>query len=335
MPRRDAPAAVLELHTDPRWGSAYWCDHFRRRGLRPADVLADPLAAGLMDSEELRRRPLEDFVPRRLLEAGTRLITSETSGLTGKPVVTAFTETEFHAAFVEPFLRRAEETGFPLRVNWLWAGPTGPHAIGKAVHAILRAVGGRDPFSIDFDPRWFRKLPENSVGRQRYLAHVGAQVMDILETQRVEALFTTPPVIRMLIAKWPPERRAAIRGVHYGGMGITAAEYREFHAAFPNAVHLHGYGNSMFGVFVESGFGPEGIEYRTASPRLRLDLVQDTDGGGFRTCAPGEIGRVMLSRFDESFLILNHLERDLATRIPDGIRDPHPPNLELNRKIIY
>ena len=326
---------ILALHADARWGSPYWAEVFARRGLTPADVLADPRAAGLMDSEAMRRRPYTDFVPRRLLEAGVRLVTSETSGLTGKPIVTVFTEAEFHAGFVEPFVRRAEAVGFPLRARWLYAGPSGPHAIGKAVREILRAVGGLDPFSVDFDPRWFRRLPEGSVSRDRYLDHIEAQVMDVFETQPVDVLFTTPPVVRRVAARLPAARRAELRGLHYGGIGMTADEYREFREAFPNAVHLHGYGNSMFGVFVETGFHAEaGIEYGTDSPRVEVELVSERDGR-LVPCAVGEVGRVMLARFDESYLILNHLERDLATRTAAGLIDPHSPSRELNRKIIY
>lgn len=334
MGANDTLLRALHTHADPRWGSTYWREYLGRRGLKPEDVAADPACVGLMDAEALRCRPVEDFIPARLLADRVRLVTSETSGMTGKPVVTVFTDAEFHEAFVEPFLRRAAETGFPLRSNWLWAGPSGPHAIGKAVREILRAAGGLDPFSVDFDPRWYRRLPEDSVGRTRYMAHVEAQIMDVLDTQRVDVIFSTPPVIRRIAERLGEKRRAALRGIHYGGMSISAAEYAGFRDAFPNAVHLHGYGNSLFGVFVETGFGPAGIEYGTSSARVRVDVVREVSGR-WTPCADGETGRVMLSRFDESFLILNHLERDVATRLPGAIRDPHPPQPQTNRQTLY
>jgi thienamycin biosynthesis protein ThnN len=335
MVTQDTKLRILRLHTDPTGGAPYWIETFRRLGLTVEQVIDTPLAAGFMDAEALRRRPIEDFIPRRLLARGVRLITSETSGMTGKPIVTVFTESEFQAGFVAGFVARAEQAGFPLRANWLWAGPSGPHVIGKAVREILRSVGGLDPFSIDFDPRWFRKLPGDSVARERYMAHLESQIMDLLDTQRIDVLFSTPPVIRLLAERLSPARRDAIRGVHYGGMSITPDEYDGLKRAFPKAVHLHGYGNSMFGMFTESACGPAGIEYSTASSeRIQLDLLAE-EGGTFLPCTVGETGRVMLSRFDESMMILNHLERDLATLTPDGILDPHPPNPAVNRKTIY
>jgi thienamycin biosynthesis protein ThnN len=335
MVTRDSRLRILRRHTDPIGGAPYWIETFRRLDLTAEQVADAPSAAGFMDAEALRQRPIEDFIPRRLLDSGTRLITSETSGMTGKPIVTVFTEAEFHSGFVAGFVSRAEQVGFPLRANWLWAGPSGPHVIGKAVREILRAVGGLDPFSIDFDPRWFRKLPEDSMARERYMAHIESQIMDVLDTQRIDVLFSTPPVIRLLAARLSPARRDAIRGVHYGGMSIGPDEYASLKMAFPKAVHLHGYGNSMFGMFTETACGPAGIDYATStSERVQLDLLAGEEGA-LRPCAIGETGRVMLSRYDESMMILNHLERDLATRTPEGIRDPHPPHPSTNRKTIY
>ena len=331
----DTRLRILRLHTDATDGAPYWIETFRRLKLTPEQVAQSPGVAGFMDAEALRQRPIEDFIPRRLLERETRFILSETSGMTGKPIVAAFTEPEFRAAFVDGFMARATEAGFPLRANWLWAGPSGPHAIGKAICEILRVGGGLDPFSIDFDPRWFRKLPEDSIARERYMAHLEAQIMDVLDTQRIDVLFSTPPVIRRLADRLSATRRDAIRGVHYGGMSIGPDDYAALKAAFPKAVHLHGYGNSLFGMFTESASGADGIAYATSgSTRVELDLLAG-DEGAFRSCAVGETGRVMLSRFDESMMILNHLERDLATRTPDGILDPHPPNPAVNRKTIY
>lgn len=333
---RETRLGTIALHTDPHWGSVYWRERFAARGLGAADVADNPALIGVMDQAALRQRPVEDFIPRRVLESGARLITSETSGMTGRPIVTVFSEREFQDAFVEPFLHRARAVGFPLRARWLWIGPSGPHAIGKAVREILRAVDGFDPFSIDFDPRWFRKMPAESTGRARYLAHLEAQIMDVLDRQRVEVLFATPPILRRLAARLPAERRAAFTGVHYGGMSLSAAEYDELRAAFPNAVHLHGYGNSLFGVFIESGRGPDGIRYAAHSARVSLDVVQPAaDGADWSVCAPGETGRVLLSRYDESFMILNQLERDVATRTDDGILDPHPPDPATNRATLY
>ena len=327
--------AVLALHGDPERGSPYWIEFFRARGLTAEAVARDPALAGVMDAEALRRRPLEDFVPRAIRESGQPLVTGETGGFTGDPVVTAYLEAEFTAGFVTPFLERAAEIGFPVRCNWLWAGPSGPHIIGKAVRAILREVGGMDPFAVDFDPRWFNKLPEASLSRQRYLDHLHAQILRILERQRVDVLFTTPPVVRMLGETLPEGKRRAIRGIHYGGVAIPAAEYDFFLNAFPNAIHLSGYGNSLFGMFPEETRSAAGIEYRTeGSARIDVGILRDP--ADLRSAAaPGQEGRIVMSRYDHSFLILNLLERDIATRTERGILDPRPEARFANQKVIY
>jgi hypothetical protein len=42
-----------------------------------------------------------------------------------------------------------------------------------------------------------------------------------------------------------------------------------------------------------------------------------------------------MSRYDRSFLILNLLERDIATRTERGILDPRPEARFASQKVIY
>jgi hypothetical protein len=262
------------------------------------------------------------------------MITAETSGFSGKPISTVFSEEEFHAGFIEPFVRDAARIGFPLDGRWLWIGPSGPHIIGKAVREIVRTVGGRDPYSIDFDSRWYKKMPPGSLSQERYMKHIEEQTFHVLETQSVDVIFTTPPVLHMLASRMSQEARERIRGVHYGGVAITADEYRLFHHAFSRAVHVSGYGNSLFGVFIERSWDETGITYSTNSSRIDVDVVHVEDGT-INMCAVGETGRVLMSRYDESFLIINMLERDCATKAVEGITDPRPPATSLTQKVLY
>lgn len=325
---------ILRLHASPDEGSPYWIRFFKERGLTPDEVAEVPSRAGFMDADALRQLPLDEFLSRKVAEAGEHLITGESGGFTGPPVTTAFQRAEFTAGFVTPFLRRAAAIGFPVAGRWLWIGPSGPHTIGKAVRAILEEVGGLDPFSVDFDPRWFNRLPEDSMSRRRYLDHLREQSLRILLRERIEVIFATPPVIAMLAGELPAEKRLAIRGVHYGGMAMTPADYDSFVSAFPNAVHLSGYGNSLFGMFPETGRSARGIEYAISSERIQLDLLGDPGDPESRAPAGGE-GRVVMSRFDESVLILNLLERDVATRTETGIVNPRPEPRFACRKVIY
>ncbi len=326
---------LLRLHTHPDTGSRFWRQRLARLKLDWRQAVEAPERLPPLLAEELRACAIEDFLPRPLLAERPYLVTGETSGFSGRPVLVCFRESEFVAGFVTPFVRRAEAVGFPLRTSWLWAGPSGPHVVGKALREIVRSVGGVDPFAIDFDPRWFRRQARDSLSARRYFAHLLAQIDDLLARQAVEVLYATPPVVKALAETMPEPRRRAIRGVHYAGMAMSAAEYQALRAAFPNAVHLSGYGNSLFGMFPETGCSAAGIDYATASERLEVRVARPSEGGEWIDCAVGETGQLLVSRYDESTLLVNLLLEDLAVRTGDGIRDPHRPHHQLEGKLLY
>ena len=130
-----------------------------------------------------------------------RFVIGETAGTSGEPRATAYRDDEFQAAFVTPFLRVAEATGFPRGEPWLWVGPSGPHIIGKVVRELARQTGSMDPFSVDFDPRWAKRLAEGSLARQRYLDHVTEQALDVLRARKSACCSSRR-------RPWPPWPRA-------------------------------------------------------------------------------------------------------------------------------
>jgi hypothetical protein len=348
-----APAAaadrlrdVLALHFHAEHGSAYWLRRQEALGWSVCDRVRAPEDLGQLGptpAEDLRRFPLRDFVPRALHGQWPRFVSGETAGTGGGPCLTAYREDEFRTAFVEPFLRVARETGFPHGEPWLWVGPSGPHIIGKVVRELARRTGSLDPFSVDFDPRWAKRLAEGSLARRRYLDHVTEQALDVLTREEVGVLFTTPPALAALRDRLTDRQREALHGVHYGGMSLTVAEVNDFRAAFPNAVHLAGYGNTLFGVLMEVEDGPrQALDYFPLADRVLFEVVEDPAGGG-ETCWPprpvgrGRAGRVLFHRLDGSCLLVNVLERDQAERVAptaaaralggwaDGLRNPQPP----------
>ena len=140
-------------------------------------------------------------------------------GGSGAPVATAYRSDEFQAAFVTPFLRVAEATGFPRGAAWLWVGPSGPHIIGKVVRELARQTGSMDPFSVDFDPRWAKRLAEGSLARRRYLEHVVGQALDVLQREEVGVLFITPPALAALGERLSDRQRTFVAGRKDGGVG--------------------------------------------------------------------------------------------------------------------
>ena len=316
---------IVRIHFDPHAGAPYWLERQRELGLDAITVVRgvdDLPKLGPMDEDALRDRPLLDFVPLSQRENLVGAIVTETGGTTGPPKRTVFSREEFETAFVKPFVRVADYAGFPRGASWLWIGPSGPHVIGQAAAACAAAMESPQPFSIDFDPRWFRKLPPDSLARERYMEHLLEQALHVLAVEPISVIFTTPIMLERLAARMTVEQRERIRGVHYGGMRVEPKLLRAAQTEwFPNAVHLAGYGNSLFGVCMEfGGSADRPLRYYPYGSRhlLRLD----------------EAGRVVMSRLDPTVFIPNLPERDcgvLAPAPPDGpagfgsgVQDPQP-----------
>jgi hypothetical protein len=126
-------------------------------------------------------------------------------------------------------------------------------------------------------------------------------------------------------------------------MSLTPEAVNHFRAAFPNAVHLAGYGNTLFGVVMEVADKPRrSVDYFPLGDRLQLHVVQGSNDEEIaRTWPPraveqGECGRVVFHRLDDSCLLVGVVERDQAKRIAasraaralgggaDGLRNPRP-----------
>ncbi len=334
---------VLDLHFHPEHGSLYWLRRQERLGWSVTDRVrcaADLWQLGPTPLDDLRRDPLRDFIPRAFHGQLARFVVGETAGTSGGPRATAYRDDEFQAAFVTPFLKAARAADFPHGEPWLWVGPSGPHVIGKAVRELARQTGSPDPFSVDFDPRWAKRLAAGSLARQRYLDHVTDQVLDVLEREEVGVLFITPPALAALERRLTDRQREAVHGIHYGGLSMTAAEVNHFRTAFPNAVHLAGYGNTLFGVVMEVADPPrQHLDYFPRGDRVRFEVVAGGEESDWppRVLERGVPGRVLFHRLDESCLLVGVVERDEVERVApspearalgyeaDGLRDPHPP----------
>lgn len=324
----DRALRIVRLHCDPRSGARYWIEKAAERKIDVSEDLEgweDLLRFGWMDEEAMRSRPIDDFVPALVPCAEPAMLLGETSALTGLPKTAIFTPSEFEEAFIEPFDPAARAAGFPSSGSWLWIGPSGPHSIGQAAREIARRRSGRDPFSVDFDPRWFNKLAAHSFARRRYLGHLIDQAIHIIERESIEILFTTPSVLEPLAERMTPEARERITGVHYGGQALGRDRSQRLRAElFPGAVHLSGYGNSLFGVSMQIGTtDPDRPRYFPFGKRLRIRIIDpeahiEKPPSEWAEAAPGERGRVVFNRFDRSMMILNLLERDEAGRVVLG-----------------
>ncbi len=338
---------VIDSHFDPRGGSAFWLDREATLGIdarRMVRCVADLELLGEMTVTDLASRPMVDFIPRRFHKRLDQFIVGQTGGTTAmsgaKEAITnfgpwaAFREDEFDEAFVLPFVEAAAHLSFPPHESWLFVGPTGPHIIGKVVARLAASLGSHDPFSVDFDPRWAKRLADGSFARDRYLNHVIEQAMAVVATQNVGVLFTTPPVLAAMAAAMTPLQRQRIRGIHYGGLPVAPPQMLRFQTElFPNAVHLSGYGNTLLGCCLELNAAPgRQLDYFPMGNRLLFEVI---DNAG-RSLSAGHVGQVRVTRLDESMLIARMRERDFGELVLPpagspaefhlpGIRNPGPP----------
>lgn len=332
---------IVAIHFHPERGAPYWIDrarHFPFDPIREIRGVTDLPRLGFMDQDAMRSRPLSDFVPRPIWNARKDLIVVQTGGTLGEPIWTAYAPEEYEAAFVAPFVAAANHVGFPGDGVWLYVGPTGPHVIGHAARSIALATGGREPFTVDFDVRWAKRLPQDSFAANRYLTHVIEQALAIVRVQPITHLFSTLPVLRALASELGETERQRILGVHYGGLAITAGDMTQLkRQAFPNAVHLSGYGNTLFGCCLQLDPSPkETLTYFPAGNRLLFGTCTDqTSASSIRYLHSGAGGRCVFTRLDETLLIANLLERDeIAIVSPPagappeftlpGVADPQP-----------
>lgn len=328
---------ALLVHTDPTGGSPYWLE--RREALRGIERVADLAALGPFPRADLEDRPLLDFVPRALLQRQrSELVLAETGGTTGRPVRAVFTPAELLAGFGEPFLRAGRLRGFPTGGQWLFVGPSGPHVIGQAARLLARLHGALEPFAVDLDPRWARA--QEGLPAALYQEHVLAQALDLVEREAPDVWFVTPPMLRALAGVLGPEARARVRGIHLGGLPVGGDDMLRFRGQFPRAVLLPGYGNSLLGMLPELEPREDGLAaYFALEGRLVVDVVlpgPDGEPDLGRPALPGERGRVVCHRLDESFFLPNLVERDEATLVEApprgrqlgfaarGLLDPRP-----------
>lgn len=334
---------VLRIHFDAQRGTPYWLEKQHELGIDAVgriQTIEDLALFGPMDERALAERPIEDFIPRALRNHNDYLL-AETAGTLGRPKTAVHRADEFEAAFITPFVKAAGRAGFPQGGHWLFLGPTGPHIIGRAARRCAAALRAGDAFTVDFDPRWAKKLPAGSFAAQRYLAHIEEQALAVLVVQNIDVLFVTPAVLSSLAGKITAAKRLAVRGIHLGGMAASADFMERTAEQFPNAVILSGYGNTLFGMMPQLRYSHEtGFDYFPHGDRLVAGLVPLGKDGDKPDIAArvdyGQRGRVLVHRLDEMQFLPNLLERDTAVRIPpepdaasdgfrqDGLRDPQP-----------
>ena len=301
---------IRRIHFDRENGAPFWIERARKQNI---DVFAevntgdDFWKLGPLELEELRKTPPWDFVPKSMRDKS--LIPIESGGSSGDPVLTFFDHDEFDQAFVAPFMEVYEKGLFPSDGAWLYLGPTGPHAIGRAARICAQKCSSLEPFTIDFDPRWVKKFSAESMPAQRYIEHLCDQTLLLWNRVPIRTLFVTPPLLDQLCVKVQEHKRDEVMAIQLGGMGASAEQWQKWRECFRNAKFLIGYGNSLVGVMY---YDEEHNGYvKPQNPRMLITLKKQAE----------DVGQIIVHRLDSTVMYLNLCERDQACYVNINGRD--------------
>ncbi|MFE7798001.1 phenazine antibiotic biosynthesis protein [Nocardia sp. NPDC057440] len=323
---------MMEWHFSEDTGSAFWLGKRDVLGFDPItdihsgdDLLRFPDVSG-----ELRTVAASDLIPRGAI-ADQVFRVYESGGTTGAPK--RIVDGGYRSRMGVWAWSRLRAHGVPNAANWLHLGPAGPHVVAFDT-AGYAALGGGVLYTIDLDPRWVKKLI--AAGRHSeaddYIEHLLDQAHEVLSTQPISVLNTTPPLLEAICAR--PELlalvAAKIETIVWAGTSFSAESLRQAEEVFFPGIRIVGiYGNSLMGVAPQRPRQP-GDDHRCVfepfHETTRLDLVAEDR----QPVDYGSRGRVRMHLVSEEMFLPNVLERDTAIRVepvpggPDGLADVRP-----------
>jgi len=324
---------VVASHFDPKWGSDYWIAKAKEKGMTPQDVKREVQdfesfknVLGLHNNEEaleyedsIRHSPVRTFIPKKFQD-GRRVFVGETGGTTGDPKYGFFAEPFWHE-LLELTSFELDRHGFPKGVDWLWLGPTGPHAIGQYAKELGEYRGGI-VHTVDLDPRIIKKFGQQKMddALNLYLKHIADQASAIFRYQPPKVLFTTSVLLGKIAEKAPLDKMG-IEGIIHGGTAMSPDDHKILVEERLKDIPLMGvYGSSDSGGSLQKILEKEdnySLIYVPSEPFLTFRIVNPQT---FEDVPYNSEGQVLRYRFTEEMIIPGFPERDLATRLePRGI----------------
>ena len=207
--------------------------------------------------------------------------------------------------------------------NTLAMVPTGPHLVGTINQLRAKALGGSF-FSIDLDPRWVKKMiARGYTGMvEEYSEHLLDQAEDIVYSQKIKYLITTPPLLARIARrkKLVETLNTSLKLITWGGtqMDIDTLEYLR-DQIFTNVPITASYGNTMMlceaKARLEDSFNGAPI-FDPFAPYVMINIVDDQN---HKPVAYGNRGRVQVHHVSRYAFYPNMLERDTAVRI-EGVK---------------
>ncbi len=307
---------LMRWHFDPETGSPFWLRQRAKLDFDPIDEVTG--AADLRRfpdlTEELRHTPAADLIPGGL--DGTGFQVYESGGTSGAPK--RIVDRDYRRRLLSWAMDRLRAHHLPEPAHWLHLGPSGPHVFAYDCSRYAALAGGLF-YPVDFDPRWVKKLvaANDRETVQRYVRHLLDQAADVLRSQPITVVSTTPPLIEAICAD-PElyqlvERR--VKTLIWAGTSFSPESLRQVEETFfPDKTIIGIYGNTLMGVAPQRPRRPGDRHRCVFEPYPEAVHIEVVDDAG-TVVDYGQRGRVRLSLVSEEMFLPNVLERDTAVRV--------------------
>jgi hypothetical protein len=324
---------VLRRNFNPDTGAPYWLKRASDLGFDPLEIetFAGLVKFGPFPLDDLRRQDPSTLVPQSVPRPLSGRVW-ETGGTTGKPCRVFLSDTTITERGVWKRYTLVRD-GFLEGRNWLHATPSGPHIVGNSGSEITdQCPYAGQVHSIDMDPRWVKRMIRsgNLPVANEYIDHLIEQITDILSTQEIHYLCTTPALFQMLVNKHRDEA-ARLEGVTLVGTRITADMYADFADALAGGICGLWYGNTLFGIApsLPPEEGGKVLPHVAPYPHVQFTIVDKADWT--KTVDYGQVGQVKLTVLQDDLFLPNILDRDQAMRYDtagswpsDGVANVEP-----------
>ena len=335
---------TIDIVFDREKGSPFWLEFQQKKKLDIVEEIKTEKDLVKLGSPEevtqsityaLQNYPISYFVPKCMMKDKSRLMLSVTGGTTGPEKTVAFDKKNLFYDFGHMgayFLKLHNFTYQSDGYNLLYAGPTGNHYVGKSINRMAESTNGLF-FTIDMDTRIFKKyvMEKKYEEIEIYLQHIMEQILQILNTKKIDCLVTTSRILEELF-KYIDVSKLNLKMIMNSGTATSPDTLKILtEEVYKDSIFFGAYGNAMFGPAFEipRKKGDYNMRYYSNYPYIQMQVIKDENS--FETVKYGETGKVMMRRYTPECFIPFYVERDIAERIAgteeygilwDGIMNP-------------
>jgi len=324
---------IVNLHFDRENGTPFYLERWDKEEITLESFQQN---FDLQNNRELkdsldrafRKKSYEYITPKKVVKNKEIELVGESGGTTGPGKRACFTKKEWWDGIIKKTNDILDYLGFPkggVYLNVL--PPYPPHGIGKYGTDLAKSRDA-EVLGIDLDPRFPKKMGRyiasgkdiNFANRahREYIAHLGEQIQNILETENnINTVFTTP-ILLNLIAKLFSDKQHLldrIEGIIFGGTPMKEDEYKILREEiFPHAKWLGVYGSGhlgLIGVHLPLEDDYKVIYVPVKELGYEIDVVNEEG----KKVDLNNKGRLCISKFSESILMYRYPDEDIGVYV--------------------